>query len=64
MEGVTPPEEIADAWQTRTKFLDKVAAAVDELGAGENLNDPELISNPEASKASETITDFYFDSCG
>ena len=38
--------------------------AVDELGAGGNLNDPELISNPEASKASETITDFYFDSCG
>ena len=63
MQGVTPPEEIADDWNTRKQYLTKVKAAVADLQAGARLDNPELVSDASASKASKTITDHWFASC-
>ncbi len=63
MQGVTPPEEIADAWNTRKQYLTKVKSAVADLQAGARLDNPELVSDASASKASKTITDYWFANC-
>jgi hypothetical protein len=70
MRGLTPPDEIADAWQTRKRYLAKLQAAVAKLPAGGRLSDDpsrsdaSLIYNQAGSKAVEQITDYWFDACG
>ena len=63
MGDVTPPQEIAAAWKTRKQYLTELKAAVAKLPAGGRLTDPDLVSNPSASKASKTLTDYWFDTC-
>ena len=63
MRGVTPAEDIGDAWRTRKAYLTKLKAAVAKVPAGGKLADPGLVSDPAASKASKTITDYWFDTC-
>ena len=64
MQGVTPPDEIVDAWQTRKQYLVKLEAAVEALPAGGRLGDPSLVSDAAVSKAAKQITDFWFQECG
>jgi hypothetical protein len=64
LRGVQPPSEIASAWRARTTYLKNVKAAVEELPAGGRLSDPNLVSDPAASRTSKTLTDYWFETCG
>jgi hypothetical protein len=62
-QGVTPPDEITDAWTTRLGYLQRLKKAVDALPAGGKLSEPSVVHDPEASKAVGTLTDYWFAHC-
>ena len=64
MQGVTPPEEIADAWNTPQAVPHEGqvgASPICRRARGSTTR--ELVSDASASKASKTITDYWFANC-
>jgi hypothetical protein len=63
MADVTPPEEIAEHWDTQKAYLEELRAAAEALPADGRLSDPALISSDRAKPAYTALTDYWFDTC-
>lgn len=63
MGNATPPEQIADEWNLQKSTLKKADAAAKKLPAGGTLSDPRPFYFDKLTKAQQTLTHYWFDTC-
>lgn len=62
IKDVAAPEEVADAWQTRIDYLDRLAATF--TAEGPDLPSPADLLETDAEKAADgALTDWWFSTC-
>jgi len=63
--AVTPPEEVAEEWNALKAFYEKALVEANKLDAGEMLGDPALLEESGTlTDEVDTLTDYFFDTCG